>query len=107
MMVKPGFVKLEQCPGDFSKLDGPSQVRVIKLCDRIAYVFELFTEYDDFANSDELNNDTFRKFNMNDMISLLPVQRSLSERVENSNSKMARSYNFCFNTSIFTRVSVT
>ena len=52
-------------------------------------------------------NDTFRKFNMNDMISLLPVQRSLSERVENSNSKMARSYNFCFNTSIFSRVSVT
>ena len=50
MMVKPGTLTLEESPGDFSQLDGPSQVRVIKLCDRISYVFDLFTEYDDFAN---------------------------------------------------------
>ena len=79
-MVKPGSLTLEQSPGDVSKLDGSNQVRVIKLCDRIAYVFDLFTEYDEFANSDELNNAAFRKFK-SDMISLLPVEPTLSERV--------------------------
>lgn len=85
-MVTPGTLTLEESPGHFSQLDGPSQVRVIKLCDRIAYVFELFAEYDDFANSEEVGNAAFRKFK-NDMVSLLPVEPTLSERVVSLSQK--------------------
>ena len=49
-------------------------------------MFELFAEYDDFANSDELNNAAYRKFK-NDMVSLLPVQPTLSKRVVSLSQK--------------------
>ena len=78
-MVPTGSLTLEQSHQDFSQLNAVNQVKMIKLCDRVAYGFELMAEYDGFANSEEVKDAAYRKFKT-EIHSMVPAP-SLTHRV--------------------------
>ena len=57
---------------DFSKQTAPEMVKTIKLCDRIAFVFEMMAKYDARSNEYERNDASYREFKCR-MMGLIPV----------------------------------
>ena len=80
-MMAAGTYTLNGCHDNFSKLNAVNQVKVIKLCDRIAFVFEIIAEYDEYANLDERENAAYRNDFKAKLLELAPPEPSYAAQV--------------------------